>query len=154
MQLLCSVFQYLLKSYQPFKAYSNAFLSLDAFPNPFQRERYFLPLNTERTQWLLIHMVPLSLSCVLVSWAQILFSLLAETFLKSRDQPVLHVTCQKNYTKVKIRGFWERQSEQLGKSSLQKAVINWKRLLKTTISGLQEYTIFRSIIQEKLLNLR
>ena len=40
MQWLCSVFQYLLKSYQPFRAYSNAFPSLGAFPNPFQMEWY------------------------------------------------------------------------------------------------------------------
>ena len=64
---------YLLKSYQPFRAYSNALPSLDAFPNPFQMEHL---------QWLLIHTVPWSLSCILVTWGCILFLLLAETFLR------------------------------------------------------------------------
>ena len=89
---------YLLKSYQPFRAYSNALPSLDAIPNPFQMEHL---------QWLLIHTVPWSLSCILDTWGCILFLLLAETFLRSRNYPSLHVTCQKNYSKTKIgEGGW------------------------------------------------
>lgn len=107
MQLLCLVFQYLLKSYQPFNAHSNAPPSWKLFLILFRKECYFLPLNTYRAHWLLVYAVPLSLSCILVKWAQIQFPLLDGTFLKTRDHPALHVICQKKYTKMKIMGFLE-----------------------------------------------
>lgn len=89
-------FQNILKFYQPFRSHSNATPpSLAAFPDPFQEEGNFLLLNAYSNLWLFIYAVPLSLSCILVRRAQILFPLLDRSFLTSRKYPALHVTCQK-----------------------------------------------------------